>query len=72
MSGKTTTGVRVMERLGGSVVRLDDPDIREAVAADPTGYLSGLPAPVLVDEEQQAPAVVDVIEAGLSRQGLAR
>jgi predicted AAA+ superfamily ATPase len=68
-SGKTTTCTHVVDQLGGSVVRLDDPAIREAVAADPSGYLDGLEPPVLIDEYQQVPAGLDVIKTSLSTRG---
>jgi predicted AAA+ superfamily ATPase len=62
--------VQLVDELGGTVVRLDDPVVREAVAADPTGYLlAGLPEPVLIDEYQHVPAVLDVIKGDLSRTG---
>lgn len=68
-SGKSTTCTAVIERRGGTTVRLDDLDVRRAVQADPSGYLSGLPAPILVDEYQYAPEVLDVVKADLSRHG---
>lgn len=66
-SGKTTTCAALIERKGGTVVRLDDLDVRRAVRADPAGYLAGLAAPVLVDEYQNVPEVLDVVQADLSR-----
>ncbi|MQA26669.1 MAG: DUF4143 domain-containing protein [Micromonosporaceae bacterium] len=65
--GKTTTCVAETERRGGTVVRLDDPDERAAVAADPAGYLSGLAPPVLIDEYQRVPVTLDVVKLDLSR-----
>lgn len=65
--GKTTTCVAVVEGLGGTVVRLDDPAERAAVAADPSGYLRDVPRPVLIDEYHQVPTVLDVVKAELSR-----
>lgn len=66
-SGKTTTCTDLITARGGSIVRLDDVDERRAVAADPTGYLRGLPKPVFIDEYQHVPDVLDVIKAELSR-----
>lgn len=68
-AGKTTTCAVETERRGGTVVRLDDPDERRAVAADPSGYLSGLPFPVLIDEYQRVPETLDVVKVDLSRGG---
>lgn len=68
-AGKTTSAVTEIERRGGSIVRLDDPDERAAVAADPSGYLSGLTHPVLLDEYQRVPTTLDVIKVDLSRRG---
>lgn len=65
--GKTTTCVAEIQRRGGSIVRLDDPDERAAVAADPAGYLAHLQHPVLIDEYQRVPATLDVIKTQLSR-----
>lgn len=65
-SGKTTTCVAETQRRGGTVILLDDPDERAAVAADPVGYLANLRPPVLIDEYQRVPATLDVIKARLS------
>lgn len=65
--GKTTTCAALIESMGGSVVRLDDPAERRAAAADPGGFLRGLPRPVLVDEYQHVPDVLDVVKGELSR-----
>lgn len=66
-AGKTTSCVAEATRRGGTVVRLDDPDELPAVAADPSGYLMGRAAPILIDEYHRVPAVLDVIKADLSR-----
>lgn len=66
-AGKTTTAVDVIERRGGSVVRLDDPDVRDAVRLDPSGYLAGLTHPVLIDEYQHVPTILEIIKLDLSR-----
>jgi predicted AAA+ superfamily ATPase len=66
-AGKTTSCVAEATRRGGSIVRLDDPDELVAVAFDPSGYLAGLPAPILIDEYHRVPDVLDVIKADLSR-----
>lgn len=65
-AGKTTSCVAEIARRAGSIVALDDPDVRAAVAADPGGYLAGLARPVLVDEYQRIPVVLDIIKSDLS------
>src|SRR5260370_23847779 len=49
-AGKTTTAVR----RGATVLRLDRPDVRAAVTADPDAMLHGLAEPVGLDEWQEA------------------
>lgn len=51
---------------GGEVVDLDDPAVREAVAADPSLF-TRRSGPVLVDEYQHVPEVLDAIKAELNR-----
>lgn len=70
-AGKTTTCVAEVEARGGTVVALDDPDQRQAAAADPTGFLEGLTAPILIDEYQRLPVTLDVIKVDLSRRAAA-
>lgn len=65
--GKTTTCVAHMDARGATVVLLDDPDVRRAVESDPQGYLARLPKPILLDEYQRVPDVLDVIKSDLSR-----
>lgn len=67
-AGKTTSCVAEVTRRGGSIVPLDDPDVRMAVAADAKGYLSDLTPPILVDEYQHVPLVLDIIKTTLSRR----
>ncbi len=45
---------------------LDQPDAREAAAADP-GFLVSGPGPVLIDEFQHVPEILDAIKAELNR-----
>lgn len=66
-AGKTTTCVTEIERRGGSIIRLDDPDERSAAMADPRGYLLGRTFPILIDEYQRVPAMLEVIKVELSR-----
>jgi uncharacterized protein len=57
-AGKTTTAVR----RAGTVLRLDRPNVRSAVAADPDAMLQGLPEPVVIDEWQEAPDVLGAVK----------
>jgi uncharacterized protein len=57
-AGKTTTAVR----RAGTVLRLDRPNVRTAVAADPDALLQGLPEPVVIDEWQEAPDVLGAVK----------
>lgn len=57
-AGKTTTAVR----RAGTVLRLDRPNVRSAVAADPDAMLQGLPEPVVIDEWQEVPDVLGAVK----------
>lgn len=57
-AGKTTTAVR----RAGTVLRLDRPNVRTAIAADPDAMLQGLPEPVVIDEWQEAPDVLGAVK----------
>jgi len=54
--GKTATA----SRRATTVHRLDDPDVRAVIAADPARLVAG-PGPVLVDEWQRFPSSWDVV-----------
>ncbi|MCX6372929.1 MAG: AAA family ATPase, partial [Actinobacteria bacterium] len=43
-------------------VSLDAPDTREAAVTDPRGFLAAYPAPVILDEVQNAPALLSYIK----------
>ena len=64
--GKSTLLRTMAERLGGEVLDLDDLAVRAAVARDPAMMIDA-PGPVLIDEYQHAPAVLDAIKARLNR-----
>lgn len=49
------------------VVSLDDPALRDAAAADPTGFLAGFPGRVLVDEVQRVPELLLAIKDAVDR-----
>jgi predicted AAA+ superfamily ATPase len=66
--GKSTLLHEVARAHDAEVLDLDDPGIREAVAANPTAAVSG-PAPVCIDEYQHAPEILSAIKARLNRDG---
>ncbi len=60
-SGKTT----LLKRMFGhdyAYVSLEPPDVRQAAAADPRGFLAMCPAPVIFDEVQYAPELFSYIK----------
>src|SRR5487761_1300452 len=57
-AGKTTTAVR----RGGTVLRLDRPEIRQSVAASPDAMLFGLRPPVILDEWQEVPELLGAVK----------
>ena len=65
--GKSTLLAEVAARHGVEVIDLDEPAMRDAVAADPETFVSGLP-PVCLDEFQKVPVVLDAIKAELNRR----
>lgn len=63
--GKSTLLNTLADKLGGRVLDLDDLDTRAAVARDPATMIDG-PGPILIDEYQHAPIVLDAIKARLN------
>lgn len=63
--GKSTLLRTLADELGVTVIDLDDPAIREAVAADPRLFAQG-PPPVCIDEYQKAKVILDAIKAELN------
>jgi predicted AAA+ superfamily ATPase len=57
-AGKTTTAVR----RGGTVLRLDRPDVRRSVAASPDALIAGLRSPVILDEWQEVPELLGAVK----------
>ncbi|MGH3273161.1 MAG: ATP-binding protein, partial [Streptosporangiaceae bacterium] len=57
-AGKTTTAIR----RAATVLRLDDPAVRQAVAADPDAMITGLPEPILLDEWQEVPEILGAVK----------
>lgn len=64
--GKSTLLRGLAADLAVEVYDLDDPQTRDAVNDDPGLFASG-PAPVLIDEFQKVPAVLDAIKSELNR-----
>lgn len=64
--GKSTLLREIASRTSGRILDLDDLATRDAVASDPATLISG-PGPVLIDEYQKAPVVLDAIKAELNR-----
>ncbi len=64
--GKSTLLHELADRSQQPVIDCDDPATRAAVRADPGRFASG-PGPVLIDEYQHVPELLDVIKAGLNR-----
>lgn len=64
--GKSTLLRRLEKVSDGTVIDLDDLATRDAVAADP-GRFAGGPSPVLIDEIQHVPELLDAIKAELNR-----
>jgi len=57
-AGKTTTAVR----RGGTVLRMDRPEVRQSVAASPDAMLAGLRPPVILDEWQEVPELLGAVK----------
>jgi predicted AAA+ superfamily ATPase len=57
-AGKTTTAIR----RAATVLRLDDPAIRQSVAASPDAMIAGLPEPIVLDEWQEVPEVLGAVK----------
>lgn len=64
--GKSTLLHQLGRRLGRPVIDCDDPAVRAAVRSDPSGFVVG-DAPVLIDEYQHVPELLDAIKAELNR-----
>ena len=66
--GKSTVLRLLAEVHGVEVIDLDDIEVREAVAGN-LGLVTGGVTPVLIDEYQRVPDVLDAIKARLNREG---
>lgn len=66
--GKSTLLQAFAEHRGVPVVDLDDPEVLDAVVANPALVMNG-PTPVCIDEYQKAPELLDALKARLNREG---
>lgn len=64
--GKSTLLSALAGSAGRTVIDCDDPATRAAVRNDPGRFVSG-PSPVLIDEYQHVPELLDAIKAELNR-----
>src|SRR5580704_7415935 len=64
--GKSTLLGQLAARLGRPVIDCDDPATRSAVRADPGRFVESA-EPVLIDEYQHVPEILDAIKAQLNR-----
>src|SRR5690242_1038916 len=64
--GKSTLLSQLAERLGRTVIDCDEPATRSAVRADPGRFVESS-EPVLIDEYQHVPELLDAIKAQLNR-----
>jgi len=64
--GKSTLLRELAQAMGAELLDLDVPATRDAVAADPSTFVSGT-GPVCIDEYQKAPVVLDAIKAELNQ-----
>lgn len=64
--GKTTLLSRIGQRCGRPLIDLDDPETRALVSGGPSFAVAGA-GPVLIDEYQHVPDVLDAIKAELNR-----
>lgn len=70
-AGKTTL---LRHALAGThrYVSLDAPETREAAVTDPRGFLAAFPAPVILDEVQNAPALLSYVKERIDEDRGAR
>jgi predicted AAA+ superfamily ATPase len=69
--GKSTLLAALAAQFDRPVLDLDRPDARAAAASDPAFMVSG-PGPVLIDEFQHVPEILDAIKAELKHGHQAR
>lgn len=67
-SGKTTLTRVVGEPRGYRYVSFDDEAVRRAAAADPIGFVNGLPPKSILDEVQRVPEIFTSLKAAIDRR----
>lgn len=67
-SGKSTLAEKVAAEIGAQTVSFDDAEFRAAAIADPAGFVEGASLPLLLDEFQKAPEILDAIKARVDRE----
>lgn len=66
--GKSTLARMVGEPLGYAYLSFDDDTLRAAAAADPVGFVDGLPPRVILDEVQRVPALFTALKRAVDRE----
>src|SRR6185312_4785852 len=66
--GKSTLARMVGEPLGYAYLSFDDDTLRAAAAADPVGFVDGLPPRVILDEVQRVPALFTTLKHAVDRE----
>lgn len=66
-SGKSTLAEQIAAGRGAEAVSLDDAAARGAANADPTGFVEERDLPLVIDEFQKAPALLDAIKSRVDR-----
>jgi uncharacterized protein len=69
-SGKSTLAERIAADRGAQLVSLDDAGPRAAANADPAGFVEERDLPLVIDEFQKAPALLDAIKSRVDRARL--
>jgi uncharacterized protein len=65
--GKSTLAEAIADGQGARHVSLDDARVRAAANADPAGFVEGDQLPLVIDEVQKAPALLDAIKHRVDR-----
>lgn len=65
--GKSTLAEAIADAHGARHVSLDDARAREAANSDPAGFIEGADLPLVIDEFQKAPPLLDAIKHRVDR-----
>ena len=63
--GKSTLLRQIAKQIGGTVIDLDNSDVRQSVQRDPSTVVDG-DAPILIDEYQRVPEILDEIKTRMN------